>query len=249
MMDGPIVASLPASSLDSLADLRRESGLRVLLEGDRAWLRWDGGDPSFAHRLMALPEVEIFRKGEDGHWRGPGRRLPAFDLPTHNPGFTTLVHAIAPLPFEPVAPPPAGPTPHQLTLVRDGQERPATTLLCDLNALAPWVDSATSAEFEAISVALCGTTALLRGKAAMLPTIVSGTRFWGARLLTPLGWRPDPDLPERALLRSLGGEGDDVILIQPPGTFEAIPLDSFAPWSRASARLAIAAAAGGHARP
>ncbi len=241
MPDSPTAASLPATALGAIADLRRAPGLLVLVKEDRAWLRWDGTDPSLAHRLMSVPGAVLYARGDDELWREPGRRLPSFGLPLDGPGFTTLVHAIVPEPIDPVTPPKSCHESTVLRLERDDRERPATAMVCELAQLSTWADSALSAEFASVSAAVCGGQVILRGRPANLPVIVGSKRFWGLRLLVPLGWRIEPALPERAILRAVCADDDDLLLVIPPGLVEPVPLDAFAPLTRASLRLAIAA--------
>jgi hypothetical protein len=74
-----------------------------------------------------------------------------------------------------------------------------------------------------------------------LPTMSEGEKFWGDRVLTPLGFRPEPDLPESALLVALGVDEGDLLVIEAEGC-EVVPRDAFRPLSRAGFRLAVAEA-------
>src|SRR4051812_28807244 len=96
-------ASVPASALESLAGLRRESGIGVILAGDRAWLCWEPGTGIPQGRLMALPGVEPYEH-RDGHWYRFGPRLPSFGLPLNDGEPLPLHRVLVPLPIEPLPP-------------------------------------------------------------------------------------------------------------------------------------------------
>ncbi len=78
--ESPGAARLPAASLASLADLRRDLGIGVIADGDHAWIRWEAGDESLSLRLMAIPGAELFVL-RDGLWYPAAGRLPRFGLP------------------------------------------------------------------------------------------------------------------------------------------------------------------------
>lgn len=242
--DGPLLARLPATALATLADLRRERGLSVEVAGDRAWLLVEGPPESLLHRLMAISGVALF-EARDGAWFPRGGRLPASEVTFDRQAARPLSRAVLPAPIEPVPPPEGRPAPAPLRLVRDARPRPATALLGPLRALGPWADSAPSAEIEGVSAAIRGDAVLLRGRP--LPPIDGATRLWGRRVLCPLGWRPDPDLPEGALLAALGA-GEDRLLLIVEGAYHLIPEAALAPLTRASARLAVDPMRGGPAR-
>jgi hypothetical protein len=229
-------ARLPAPALATLADLRRESGIGVIADGQHAWIRWEAGDRRLALRLMAIPGAELFAL-RDGLWYPAGGRLPRFGLPLDAAEAISLHVAVTPRPVHPEAPGPTAPRPTALGLARDDRARPASALLCPLADLGRWADTATTAQIESLSAALCGDCAILRGRA--LPPIAQAERFWGRSVLTPLGFRPDPNLSERAILGALR-VGEDELLLLNPDAFELVPRDALAPLTRASVRLAIA---------
>ena len=49
-----------------------------------------------------------------------------------------------------------------------------------------------------------------------LPTISEGEKFWGNRVLVPLGFRPAPALSESALLGALGVDEGDLLALRQP---------------------------------
>jgi hypothetical protein len=141
-----------------------------------------------------------------------------------------------PRPVEPEAPGLIEPRPTSLGLSRDDRVRPASALFCDLDDLGRWADVATTAQIESLSAAVCGDRVLLRGR--MLPTIAPDDRFWGRSMLAPLGFRPDPDLPERAIRVALRVSEDDLLIVGHDGC-DIIPRDALRPLTRSSVRLAL----------
>jgi hypothetical protein len=98
------------------------------------------------------------------------------------------------------------------------------------------VDRAPTTELEAVRAACCGSLILLLG--ATLPTVSVGRRFWGRRVLVPLGYRPEPALAEDALRSALGVLPDELLLIDHGGV-EVVPGDVFQPVRRAAVRFCL----------
>ena len=53
-------ASLPASALAALADLRREPGVTVTVSGDRAFVRWASESGEVLRRVRPIAGVELY---------------------------------------------------------------------------------------------------------------------------------------------------------------------------------------------
>jgi hypothetical protein len=70
-----------------------------------------------------------------------------------------------------------------------------------------------------------------------LPTLPGAERFWGNRVLVPLGFRPEPCWPESALAEVLGLADEELAMLRESGA-TAIPVAALRPLTRASARLA-----------
>src|SRR3954464_1996597 len=130
-------ASLPASTLAALAGLRREPGVTVTLEGDRAWVRWDPASTAVLDRVRPIAGAELYAR-RDRHWYRLGHRLPAFGLPVDDGAGVPLHRAVTPLPVRPGPPGTAATGPVELALVPDDAERPATALECALDVLGRW---------------------------------------------------------------------------------------------------------------
>jgi hypothetical protein len=238
-LDQTCAAGLPAVEIVALADLRGAPGIRVILAGDRAWVRWSPGDERVLRRVLAVPGVELYDR-RNGAWHPHGRSLPAFGVPLDSDEMLTLDRAITPLPVRPSMPGQTAWEPLALSLARDTRPRPASALRCRLLELTDWVDTVPTAQLSALLAAREGERVMLLGQ--RLPTIREGEKFWGDRVLTPLGFRPEPDLPESALLGALGVDEGDLLVIEADGC-EVVPRDAFRPLSRAGYRLALAEAA------
>jgi hypothetical protein len=144
----------------------------------------------------------------------------------------------APLQAEPV---PVQPLPQvPLMLARDPQSRPASAMLCAPVELARWADGATTRQITALRAARKEGSILLLGP--RLPVLNGAVRFWGRRVFLPLGFRPEPALPESALCAVLG-VGDGAIALLTAGGAEIVPEEALHPLSRAAARLAAGEAA------
>jgi hypothetical protein len=239
-------ASLPAAALATLADLRRDADLSVVTEpvpdllaeagmGQRVWLRWQAEDEARVLRLMFVPGVELYDR-RDGAWYRHGCHVPAFGVPLDSVDAKAIDRAIVPLPVQPREPDQSVPAPARLELVRDERYRPPSALRCEIEMLACWVETVTTARIKALSAARVGDTVIVLG--ARLPEIASDNRFWGGRALVPLGFRPEPDLPEVALRGAMKAQADELLILDESGC-ELLPLDVFRPLSRAAVRLAL----------
>ena len=226
-------ALVPFRSLGALADLRREPTISVTFEGDHAWVRWEGPAEPAVRRLLPEPGVVLF-ESRGGLWYRLGDRLPAFGLPlAGDDRAVPLSRAVLPRAVEPIVSGDVVPAAARLALVRADHPHAATALRCAADDLGRWAEMAPSARFFGLSAARSGHEVMVRGR--VLP-IVPGERFWGERVLTPLGSRSDPDLTEAALRRVLGVEDDELLVLSVDG-FQTIPRAAFRPLSRASVRL------------
>ncbi len=62
---------------------------------------------------------------------------------------------------------------------------------------------------------------LILGPAGRLPLLPDATRYWGIDLLTPLGYRLEPDLPESTVRRAAGADAGSLVLWEDDG-FELV---------------------------
>jgi hypothetical protein len=104
-----------------------------------------------------------------------------------------------------------------------------------LPVLADWADRATTRQLESLEAVVCTGRVLLRGE--RLPAL-PGERFWGRRVLLPLGCRADPELADEVLAEALGLQPGEVALLTGAGV-EVVAAEQFAPLSRAAVRRAV----------
>jgi hypothetical protein len=230
-------ARLPAAVLPALAGLRCLPELAVRLEGAYDWLYWPAGEERVLRCLLPLAGVELYER-RDGHWYRHGRRLPSFEVAA-SAGGQRLEQVLFPDRIDPEPPPVLALRPDGIRLVRDNRLRPATAVRCGLVELARWAETATSAGLAGLRAARSGERVLLLGQ--RLPLLPRGQRLWGERVLVPLGFRPDPSLPERALLEAVGVGGGELVVLDADGA-EVLAVNVFRPLSRAAVRLAVGGA-------
>jgi hypothetical protein len=188
-------------------------------------------------QILPLPDAVLFIH-RDPHWYRFGCQLPSFDLPEsaeYQPLYQVLTHA----PFQAQKTPSLRCEPTVLALVSDDRERPTSAALYRLVPLTHWIEHVPTPRLKGIQAARCGNQVLLLGD--RLPLLAESERFWGSDVLMPLGYRPDPFLPERALRDALAASKDEVILWDQDGV-ERIDRRAFAPLSRAGVRLVAQAA-------
>jgi hypothetical protein len=228
-------ASIPATELAALAELRGTSGVRVALDGDRAWLRWPTEEEPITLRILSVRGAELYAE-RAGQWFRLGSRLPSPGWPSHLEA-RPLHDVLMPAPVEPEPVPTTSLGPYRLRLVRDPRPRATTALRCPIGSLASWADRATTAQLAAVDGIRSGNQVVLRGR--NLPMLPGARRYWGERVLAPLGYRPEPELPENALLAALGAD-DDCLAILELDAVELLPLHAFEPLTRSGVRLALA---------
>jgi hypothetical protein len=222
-------ASLPAESLPALAGLRADAGVTVALADGRAWVRWPAGAERVLRRLLPLPGLELY-VSRGGHWHRLGKHLPAFDFP-ENLAYRPLHQVLFPAPVQPAPAMPGGLEPVLVMLVPDDRPRRTAALECDLAELAAWADQVSAARLEALRAAHCQGRVLLLGE--RLPELPGGCRFWGQRLLVPLGYRTEPDLPAGAVRAALGLQEEELLVLG-PGRAEVVARAGLRPLTRAA---------------
>jgi hypothetical protein len=221
------------AGLAALAPLRAAGGVRIIVD-DRAWVAWDAPRPDVVAAVLAVPGAELFEP-RDGRWVRPGDRLPAFDVPP--PGDPIpLDRAVIPGPFAAMEPGDRELKRVPLRLVGSDVPRPTSAVRCSLAALQTWADAATTAEVTAVKAARSGGIAWLLG--SRLPALPGSERFWGDRVLIPLGFRAEPDWPE-ASLREAANVGPDELLVLTEEATEAIPTEAFRPLTRGAVRRSL----------
>jgi hypothetical protein len=226
-------ACLPADALAWLAPLRTHPGIRVRRVGERVWLWWTAGDEVVFRRVSAVRGAEMFAR-QEGRWHRPGQHLPAFNVPQDDEA-RPLLHVLTPDVVNPQGGEPVL-APLTIRLVREDRPRSATALFCPLADLVGWAEGATSRQLAALEAVYAGERVLLRGE--RLPPVTSGERYWGRRILTPLGFRPEPDLSEEILGEALRLEETEIALLGEAG-FEPIEAGLFQPLTRAGVRLVV----------
>ncbi len=193
-------ARLPVTALPHLGALRACEQLAALQQDECLWLFWPAGDAELAQAILAVEGSELFARHESG-WHRLGEHLPVFHVPD-SPDVRPLSALLFPAPVTPIRP--EAPTWRAVTpvLVRDDTPRPASVLRTTGWALRKWADVATRYQLSKVVAACCGEEVLLRGELPVLP----GERFWGQRVLLPLGHRVEPELAEGVWVAALGVE-------------------------------------------
>jgi len=227
-------ARVPARGLAALAPLRAKGGVHVVMDKATSWVTWDGDRRDLIDTLLTVPGVEWF-ESRDGRWFGLGTHLPVFDLPPGGESIP-LSRALVPAAFAATETESREPAGVPLRLVRSEAPHPATALRCRVEALRSWADKATTIEITRVKAARRGDVAWLLGH--VLPAIPGATRFWGERVLVPLGFRADPDWPESALREAAGVRDEEILVLAGQGA-EAIPAPAFRPLTRGALRRAI----------
>ncbi len=230
VFDGVACASLPLDALPLLASLRCEPGVEIARDAGRLWLRFEAGAERVLRGVLPLGGVELFAF-RDGDWRRFGQSLPAFDFPRQS-HFEPLYQVLFPAPVLPVPLGTAPVIPVRVALKADDRPRPTTAMLCPLAALQAWADTVPAARLERLHGVVRAGNILVIG--ATLPLLPGAERFWGKLVLVPLGFCPDPELPEDALREAAGVEVEELLLMRPERA-EAVPRTALGRLSRGAA--------------
>ena len=226
-------AHISRNNLAALAPLRRSKDLWVGETSTGVWVEWGSEMPAVVSALLPVPGVVFYSKrGTD--WLPIHAAIPDFTAPGFDESqMIAIDHAIVPEPIS-ATPPQSACERVPVTLVPSDVPRRTTALRCDVPTLVGWSERATSWEIGRLRGAICENRVLLRGDS--LPILAGAERFWGDRVLAPLGLRPEPAWPEKTLRESAGVD-DSEILILTPQSAEAIPTSSLQPLSRAAIRM------------
>jgi GNAT superfamily N-acetyltransferase len=227
-------ARMPKERLSLLAPLRRLSSVRIVETAYDAWVVWEGDMPSVVRALLPAAGLMLYSR-HNGVWRPFGAAVPDFEVPLIGEPIA-LHRAVLPAPISAALAPDFQGKRVMVTLVRDARPRPATALRCGLQAVIQWCDQATSHEIGHLRGAVCGERVWVFGD--NVPPLPNGERFWGRRLLTPLGFRPDPDWPEATLRLAAVVDDDEILALTADGA-ETLPAAAVRPLSRAAVRRLV----------
>jgi hypothetical protein len=207
--------------------------VRVATSDGRAWLRWQAGDDPILRQVLPIAGVRLYCR-RDGSWFRPGRHLPTHEVP-EDLAYRPLHEVLTPAPVAGLPPPNLALRPVTLGLVRDGWPRQTTAVVCDLSALIRWADTVPAPRLAALRAVSFEGRVLVVGK--RLPLVPAGERYWGERVLVPLGFRLDPELAETLVCSALALAEDDWLLL---GSRRAEVIDGtlLRPLARAGLRLA-----------
>ncbi|MGF1580417.1 MAG: hypothetical protein ACFCD0_13735 [Gemmataceae bacterium] len=228
------LACIHQTRLPLLARLRCHNQVTVTMVEESAWIRWTPGDETVLEQLLPVRDVGLFRK-ENGQWFPYNGYLPAKDIPESFDD-TPLSHVLFPEKIAMVSPRSELPSPSSFRLIPSDKPRVGTGLLCQLEVLTEWSQTVSVLKLETLRAAIAGNDVFILGES--LPAILSGDRFWGTRVLVPLGMRLHPELSEATVRSALSTNTDELVLFR-ENSCEAIPEVVFQPLSRASLSLVM----------
>jgi len=226
-------ACMPVECLPILADMRCVPGIEIIQESEHVWVCWPPEREEVLQRVLAVPAVRLFVKREP-HWFELGRRLPARDVGFDRPR-QPLLQVLTPAAFQPEPPSIKAIERLKLHLVPDDRIRQTTALRCSLEVLQEWIERTPSIQFDGLKAVLADKEVLVLG--SRLPMLPGNVRYWGERVLTPLGFRVEPEIPPRVLQEVLDLSHHDMAILSETGV-ERISIELLTELSRGRVRLA-----------
>lgn len=236
-LDTPTRARLPVAALADLADLRARPDLEILHLDSALWLRWKIDPETIVLRLLPLPGIELFER-RDNRWFPAGRLLPTLEVPDdRTPGWKPLTAVLFPARIDPVFEPLVGWERTGLRLVPSSEPRPTRALRAAFDVVQTWCETAPTSDLLAQRAVWNRDEVILLGDA--LPPLQPASRYWGQRLLLPLGQRLEPELPEVALLDLFSLSRGEIALLD-EAAIDILEEARLHPLSRAALRRAAA---------
>ncbi len=226
-------ARIPIRALPWLAPLRLRQDIRIQLTDSYVWVDWRAHEDEIVQHLLGILDVCFFNE-RAGLWSEHGSRLPARHMPKIDPKLLlnqVLLPETLPDGVVPVAQIERLP----LRLVADDQIHPTTAVVCSLASLVAWAEVAPTFAIERFRGVWSGTRALIVGDNP--PRFADDRRYWGRRLLIPLGYRVEPALKEELLVGE-GGPLEGTLVLFDSDRVERIPDDSLRMLTRPGIRLA-----------
>jgi hypothetical protein len=227
-------ARIPLASLKSLAHLRHRSDITVSLDDHgNAWIHWLQSAIAEEVMLALRPLTDVsFYYREANTWYTRGSGFPAKITPPNQPG---LALAKLLFPEKMTSQSPENKAFARITpvLSRGGQTCPASAMRLPFASLHAWVNHATSAQIHALHGVYEADQVWLLGQ--HLPAASQGMRFYGERLLLPLGYQLQPMLPVESSLALVNASERDVVFWS-HDEIRVIPREEFAPLTRAGVR-------------
>lgn len=227
-------ASMPLEGLAALGEVRTAPGVMVLRQPTRTWVRWEAGDERVLQRVLPVPNVVLYAF-RGGRWYRLGGHLPIFDAVTEG-NFQPLCHVLFPAPVQPLASPNGPWAKIDLCLRPDGRPQPTSAMICLLQDLVHWMDAIPSSRLAALQGARNRDRTFVLGP--RLPLLPFSQRLWGDTILKPLGFRLEPDLPDRVVHECLNLTEENLLIIV-EGQCDVLCRSDLRPLNRASLKLAM----------
>lgn len=215
---------------ETLAPLRRATGIEVGETDGLIWLRGNQNDGQLDPKLATLPALGRYEFIAPNKLRRINQRIPAMHLPEMrwHPLSTWLQTAM------PMAAFPANkPHPLPLQLVRATEERDPQLLMAALPDVKNFADNAPRIRLERLHFAANAQgVVIMRGKP--LPPI-SGRRFvLHGNIAVPVGFSWQPAVHANVLASSLSVSTETLLLWNEDGTITRLREEQFVPLTRSA---------------
>lgn len=223
-MKHPWAISIPLAEAATAASLRTVPKIEVAQTHSHIWLRGEPV-PALEPLLRGLPSEGRFEWIKPNQLRPLSSRIPSVRLPDAPwipiRDWCQVEWPIAALP----AP---DPRPIPLKWIRCGVPRESELLETTLPVLLEWAIDAPRIRLDRLRFAVRSREQILVW-GSPLPPIDGSHYVIQGRIVSPSGWRWDPDLPPESIELWLRAGTDSLILLHPDGTFVRIHREQFVP--------------------
>jgi MoxR-vWA-beta-propeller ternary system domain bpX2 len=203
-------ARIPSEDLDSLARFRDREDIQLAPDvgGNHLWVRWPIESFDVAMAVFGISRVELFRSS-GLQWYRAGSRIPIDFSPPDHDRFCSIQRLLIPSKIEWDGPSGAV-RPMTLLLAPSDVRRATSAMKARASDLIAWAECTPRSRLASKLAAIEGEMVWLLG--ADLPW-APGPRWWGDRILCPLGLEPVPRLSEEFFVQALGlADGESAVL-------------------------------------
>jgi hypothetical protein len=227
------VLVLESKYLDTLGSLRGIAGLKAASDGELIWLRGILASSTPDKRVSSLPILHSYGLDESERLFPTGKKTPTGKLPKLD---WKLIKSFLPIEL-PVSALPGKVFLHlDVCLSRATEIKEAFALMTDLDSWKSYAETAPITRLEQLRFAVSNESQVLV-IGYPLPQLPGQTYWPQENRLLPSGYDFEPPVLASLLKDQLRLDQESLLLFEPDGHWQSIPLPAFQPARRSAVRL------------